>query len=168
MNELTENLSSNHRKKEFSCGNEMLDNYLHRQANQDIKRKLSACFVLNDKETNLLKGYYTLANNSLDQELIPEGFKKKLPNSYKSIPTTLLGRLAIDTRFQKQGIGKLLLIDALRRSYEISESIGSFAVVVDPIDEDAERFYDKYGFIELPDSGKMFLPMKTIKTLFDQ
>jgi len=74
--------------------------------------------------------------------------------------------LAIDNRFQGKGIGKLLLLDALRRSCEISESIGSFAVVVDPIDEDAERFYDKYGFIKLPASGKMFLPMNTIKTIF--
>ncbi|MFA5647774.1 MAG: GNAT family N-acetyltransferase [Bacteroidales bacterium] len=167
MNELTESLNSNHRKKEFSCGKEMLDNYLHKQANQDIKRKLTACFVLNDKETDLLKGYYTLANNSLSQNLIPAEFLKNLPASYKSIPTTLLGRLAIDNRFQKQGVGKLLLIDALKRSYETSKSIGSFAVVVDPIDESAERFYDKYGFIKLPDSGKMFLPMNTIKTLFE-
>jgi len=166
MNELTETLNSNHRKKEFSCGKEILDNYLHKQANQDIKRKLSACFVLTDKETDLLKGYYTLANNSLAQDLIPAEFQKKLPNSYKSIPTTLLGRLAIDNRFQKQGIGKLLLIDALRRSYKISKSIGSFAVVVDPIGKEAEQFYDKYGFIKLPDSGKMFLPMNTIKTIF--
>ncbi|MFA5296934.1 MAG: GNAT family N-acetyltransferase [Lutibacter sp.] len=167
MNELTENLNSNHRKKEFSCGKSMLDNYLHKQVNQDIKRKLAACFVLNDQKTNLLKGYYTLANNSLAQNLIPTEFQKKLPNSYKSIPTTLLGRLAVDNRFQKQGVGKLLLIDALKRSYEISKSIGSFAVVVDPIDEDAEKFYDKYGFIKLPDSGKMFLPMNIIKTLFE-
>lgn len=167
MNELTENLNSKHSKKEFSCGKDMLDDYFQKQAIQDIKRKLSACFILNDKETDLVKGYYTLAQNSLDQNLIPTQFQKKLPNSYKSIPTTLLGRLAIDNRFQRQGIGKLLLIDALRRSYEISKSIGSFAVVVDPIDEDAEQFYAKYSFIKLPTSGKMFLPMNTIKTLFE-
>lgn len=167
MNELTESLNSNHRKKEFSCGKKMLDSYLQKQANQDIKRKLSACFVLNDEETNLLKGYYTLANNSIPQNLIPTEFQKKLPKSYISIPTTLLGRLAIDNRFQGKGIGKLLLIDALKRSYEISKSIGSFAVIVDPLDKDAEFFYAKYGFIILPDSGKMFLPMNTIKTLFE-
>ena len=107
MNGLTENLNSSHRKKEFSCGKDMLDNYLQKQANQDIKRKLSACFVLNDKETNLLKGYYTLANNSIPQNLIPTEFQKKLPKSYASIPTTLLGRLAIDNRFQGKGVGKL-------------------------------------------------------------
>lgn len=167
MNEFTENLKSTHRKKEFSCGKEMLDNYLHKQANRDIKRKLSVCFVLNDKETNLIKGYYTLASNSIHQGLIPNEFQKKLPSSYKSIPTILLGRLAIDNRFQKQGLGKLLLVDALKRSCEISRSLGSYAIVVDPIDKDAEKFYNKYGFLKLPDSGKMFLPMNTIKTLFD-
>jgi GNAT superfamily N-acetyltransferase len=167
MIELTENLNSKHRKKEFSCGNDMLDNYLQKQANQDIKRKLSACFVLNDDETNLIKAYYTLSNNSIPQNLIPAKFQKKLPKSYTLIPTTLLGRLAVDTRFQGKGIGKLLLIDALKRSYEISKSIGSFAVIVDPIDKEAEKFYDKFGFIKLPDSGKMFLPLNTIKTLFE-
>ena len=167
MKELTVVLNSEHRKKEFSCGKEMLDNYLQKQANQDIKRKLAVCFVLNDKENNLLKGYYTLSNNSIPQELVPSKFKKKFPNSYTSIPTTLLGRLAVDNRYQKQGIGKLLLIDALRRSYVISKSIGSFAVIVDPLDKDAEKFYEQYGFIKLPDSGKMFLPMDTIKELFE-
>lgn len=167
MSQITENLKPEHRKKEFSCGKEMLDNYLHKQANQDIKRKLSACFVLNDSETNLIKGYYTLANNSIYQELIPNKFQKKLPKSYTSIPTTLLGRLAVDNRFQGKGVGEILLIDALKRSYEISKSIGSFAVIVDPLDKDAENFYNKYGFIVLPDSGKMFLPMNTIKALFE-
>ena len=167
MSQLTVNLNSSHKKKEFSCGKEMLDTYLHKQANQDIKRKLSACFVFVDEQTNLIKGYYTLANNSIEQELIPEKFSKKLPRSYSNIPTTLLGRLAIDQKFQGNGIGKVLLVDALKRSYEISKSIGSFAVVVDPLDKQAESFYDKYGFIKLPDSGKMFLTMQTIKELFE-
>lgn len=167
MNQITENLNPKHKKNKFSCGKGMLDNYLHKQANQDIKRKLSACFVINDKESKLIKGYYTLANNSIPLNVIPTTFQKKLPKSYTSIPTTLLGRLAIDKRFQGKGIGKLLLIDALKRSYDISKNIGSFAVVVDPLDKDAEKFYDRYGFIKLPDSGKMFLPMNTINKLFE-
>lgn len=167
MSQLSEPLSSAHRKSEFSCGNEMLDRYLHQQANQDVKKQLSACFVVIDKETNLIKGYYTLANNSIPLEFIPSRIQKKLPKSYNSIPTTLLGRLAIDKWFQGQGLGKLILVDALKRSYEIAKAIGSFAVVVDPINQDAEAFYFKYGFIKLPDSGKMFLPMKTINQLFE-
>ncbi|MBC6399787.1 MAG: GNAT family N-acetyltransferase [Ekhidna sp.] len=166
MSQISEPLNSAHKKSDFSCGKEMLDNYLHKQANQEIKRKLSACFVIKEEQTELIKGYYTLSNNSIPLEDIPDDIRKKLPRSYMTIPTTLLGRLAIDNNFQGQGIGKLILIDALKRSFELSKIIGSFAVVVDPIDEDAERFYDKYGFIKIPDSGKMFLPMKTIGQLF--
>lgn len=167
MSQISEPLNSKHKKSDFSCGKEMLDNYLHKQANQDIKRKLSVCFVIKEVETDLIKGYYTLSNNSIPLEFVPNEIRKKLPRSYEVIPTTLLGRLAIDNKFQGQGIGKLILVDALKRSYELSKTIGSFAVVVDPIDKDAERFYDKYGFIKLPDSGKMFLPMKTIGQLFE-
>ena len=65
------------------------------------------------------------------------------------------------------GIGKILLIDALKRCYEISVQLGSFAVVVDPIDMEAENFYKKYDFIKLPDSGKMLIATKTLQELFD-
>jgi len=165
---LTINLTSAHQKNKFCCGKYLLDNYLQKQASQDIKRKLSACFVLIEKTSNIVKGYYTLSNNSTTLASIPENIKKKLPKSYKSIPTTLLGRLAIDKNYQGKGIGKILLVDALKRSYLVSKSIGSFAVIVDPLDNDAEHFYAKYGFVILPDSGKMFLPMKTIKQLFEK
>ncbi|WP_456867916.1 GNAT family N-acetyltransferase [Galbibacter sp. BG1] len=167
MSQLSEPLNSKHKKSEFSCGKEMLDTYIQKQANQDVKRKLSVCFVINEIETNLIKGYYTLSNTSVSSDFIPNQIRNKLPKAYNSIPATLLGRLAIDNRFQGQGIGKYLLIDALKRSYEISKTIASFAVVVDPIDQDAENFYNKYGFMKLPDSGKMFLPMKTISQLFE-
>ncbi|MFC2120710.1 GNAT family N-acetyltransferase [Bacteroidota bacterium] len=168
MTYLTERLNSSHNRKGFNCGKITLDNYLHHQANQDIKRKLSICFVLNDKKTNLIQAYYTLANNSIHKDQIIEKIKNKLPKSYSSIPTTLLGRLAVDRKFQGQGIGKIMLIDALKRSFDLSKNIGSFAVVVDPLDNEAEDFYGKFGFIKLPDSGKMFLAMKTIKQLFEK
>lgn len=167
MSYLTEPLDSKHDKINFSCGKELLDIYFWRQANQDIKRKLSACFVLIDKELDKIKGYYTLSSNSISNELIPNSFRKRLPKSYLSLPTILLGRLAIDKDYQGQGIGKIMLIDSLKRCNEISNSIGAFAVIVDPLDIDADRFYEKYGFIKLPDSGKMFLSMKTIKELFE-
>jgi len=167
MTYITSPLSSFHKKKKFSCGKDILDKYL--QANQDIKRKISICFVLSDEDNNV-KGYYTLSNDSIPQEQLPENIKKKMPKSYVNLPTTLLGRLAVDVNYRRQGIGELLLLDALKRSFDISsESIGSMAVVVDPLDDEAISFYGRYGFILLPDSGKMFIPiipMKTIKELF--
>lgn len=162
---LTVPLHSNHKKSVFNCGNIALDNYIQKQAKQDIKRKLSACFVLSN-ETHDIKGFYTLSNAGIPREVIPEDIRKKLPRAYASLPVTLLGRLAINEKNKKQGLGKLLLIDALKRSLNASKVIGSMAVIVDPIDENAVKFYDKYGFILLPDSKKMFLSMKTIEQLF--
>ena len=162
---MIELLDKKHNRENFDCGKELLTNYLRTQAGKDIKRKLSACFVLSENGTGI-QGYYTLSNNSISLNSFPEHIQKKLPKSYNSIPSTLLGRLAIDKKYQGQGIGKILLIDALKRCYEISKEIGSFAVVVDPIDQEAKNFYTKYDFIKLPSSGKMFIAVKTLQELF--
>jgi len=164
---MIELLGKQHNRKDFNCGKEPLNYYLKNQAGQDVKRKLSACFVMIEKETNIIQGYYTLSNNSIPLNNFSEQIQKKLPKSYTSIPTTLLGRLAIDTKLQGKGIGKTVLIDALKRSYEISKEMGSFGIVVDPIDEEAEKFYKKYDFIKLPDSEKMFIATQTLKELFE-
>lgn len=165
MTFVTVPLHVSHKKEIFNCGKTILDNYIHKQAKQDVKRMLCACFVLNDGNT--VKGYYTLSGTSIARNIIPDEIIKKFPPSYTSLPATLLGRLAVDNAYKGQGLGKLILIDALKRSYENSiTSVGSIAVIVDPLDEDAITFYKQYGFILLPDSGKMFLPMDTISGLF--
>jgi hypothetical protein len=166
MTYLTKLLAAGHDKPAFSCGNDMLDNYLHKQAKQDMKRKLSACFIFSDDDKEI-KGYYTLSGASIQRSQLPESIVRKLPPSYNDLPVTLLGRLAVDIKVKRQGIGQLLLIDALRRSFETSAiSIASMAIVVDPIDDDAASFYARYGFISLPDSGRMFIAMNTVEQLF--
>jgi predicted GNAT family N-acyltransferase len=167
MNNATVPLTTSHKKGNFNCGKSLLDNYLHTQAKQDVKRKLSACFILADEENNV-KGYFTLSSNSISKNLLPEEIKKKLPTSYHDLPVTLLGRLAVDNNYKGQGLGEFLLMDALKKCVDSSSSIGSMAVIVDPIDESAIKFYQKFGFMHLPDSGKMFLPMTTVSTLFDR
>jgi ribosomal protein S18 acetylase RimI-like enzyme len=157
-------LEKKYDKSSFDCGYILLDGYMKTQARQDVDRDLSACFVLiNDTDT--IKGYYTLSANSIKRDSFPENLSKKLPPSYQDLPTVLLGRLAIDKSLQGQGYGEIMLIDALKRCFDISGSLGTIAIVVDPIDEKAQRFYERYGFIQLPDSEKMFLPMKTVQTL---
>ena len=167
MEFITVSLNTTHNRTDFDCGNTMLNNYLQLQARQDVKRSLAACFILPDEASNL-KGYYTLSNAGIQRELLPDDLKKKLPQSYSNLPATLLGRLAVNKNYSRQGIGELILIDALKRSYYTSlQNIASMAVIVDPVDDNAVKFYLKYGFILLPDSGKMFLPMKTISVLFE-
>jgi predicted GNAT family N-acyltransferase len=166
MNYSTEPLNANHIRKNFSCGKSILDDYIKIQARQDIKRKLATCFVLSNEENNVI-GYYTLSNTSIERRILLEEIIKKLPPSYKNLPATLLGRLAVDQNYFGKRVGEFLLIDAMKKSSIVAKvSIGSMALIVDPIDESAVAFYTKYGFILLPDSGKMFLPMQTIFNLF--
>ena len=158
----TVTLNSSHEKGSFVCEEPSLENYLRKQAGQDVKRQVAACFVL-EGEGGKIKGYYTLSADSIDRTLIPEQLQKKLP--YKNLPVTLLGRLARDSNYKGQGIGELLLADALRRAYQASTAIAAWAVVTDPINDDARSFYEKFGFISL-ESGRMFIPMETIKASF--
>jgi predicted GNAT family N-acyltransferase len=168
VNFLTIPLEKGHIKADFSCGKLMLDDYIKYQAGQDIRRKLSACFVLSDQSSGKIKGYFTLSNSSMPLKLLPIQYQKNIPVSYRSIPAILLGRLAVSKEFQGSGLGTVLLIDALKRCVEISSTLGSFAVIVDPLDNAAENFYLKYGFLKLPDCAKMFIPMKTIAQQFEK
>lgn len=166
MDLIIENLKSSHNRKDFNSGYEILDNYIQKQARQDVKRDLSACYVLIEKKSNDVIGYYTLSANSISRDDFPSTLLKKLPPSYLELPTILLGRLAISEQFKGNGYGQLLLVDALNKCVEISDRLGILAVVVDPIDKKAKNFYSKYGLISLPGSGKMFIPIKTIENSY--
>jgi ribosomal protein S18 acetylase RimI-like enzyme len=154
-------LEKKHNRKAFTCEEDTLTEYIRKQVSQDIRKRLAICFVAVDNEQNVI-GYYTLTSESLGRELIPDKYLKQVPENYNA-PVILLGRLARDIRVKGTGLGEHLLLDALFRSYKLSNnSIGAMAVVVDPINEKAVAFYKKYGFEQLPDSEKMFIPMKTI------
>jgi predicted GNAT family N-acyltransferase len=166
---IIEILNNRHNKSAFDCGHSMLNNYIQQQAKQDVRRDLSACFVLNNSLNQKIIGYYTLTSNSIPREDFPDHLLKKMPPSYIHLPTILLGRLAIDKAFKGNRYGELILIDALNRCVGISQNLGTLAVVVDPIDKDATQFYQKYGFIELSGTGKMFITIKTIEqSLLDE
>lgn len=157
-------LDKSHNRKCFECEVQQLTDYIQKQVSQDIKKRLAICFVATDKDKNVI-GYYTLTSESLGRDLIPEKYIKKVPQNY-SAPVILLGRLARDIKVKGSGLGEHLLLDALFRAFTLSEeSIGAMAVVVDPINEFAVKFYEKYGFEKLPDSEKMLLPMNTIKQI---
>jgi len=157
-------LQSFHKKDQFECEEASLSHYLKTQASQDIRKKLALCFVATNAMDQVM-GYYTLSAQSLSRSVIPEKHRKKVPNNYH-VPLILLGRLARDITYKGQGIGELLLIDALLRSFKISQKeLGAMAVVVDPNNNYARSFYGSFGFIPLDGTHKMFLPMNTIKKM---
>ena len=165
---IVEPLSGGHDRREgFACGNSALDHDLKEQANQDLRRGCAVPFVLipSAGESAVL-GYYTLSSFGIDAGVVPPEITKKLPR-YPLIPATLLGRLAVDERHHGEGIGEFLFMDALHRSRAQSGQIAAVAVVVEAIDERAERFYQHFGFIPFPTiTGRLFIMMKTVKQLF--
>lgn len=154
-------LQKSHLKTSFNSEIPLLDNYIKRQASQDVKKDLSVCYVLADEEMKIL-GYYTLSSNSISRDGLPENLLKKLPPSYHDLPAILLGRLVVDKNEQKKGYGEILLMDAFDRCLGLSRQLGTLAIIVDPIDENAVDFYKKYGCIKIPSNNKMFIAMETI------
>jgi len=157
-------LEKKHNRKGFSCGVVELDNYIKQYVSQDVKRKLAVCYALEDEHANVI-AYYTLSSGSVDLNDIPDDLKSSL--KYTEIPVVIIGRLAVHVDYQGKKLGQILLIDALKRIMEISALVGNHAVIVDPINEAAEKFYSKFGFIQLKDSKRMFLPLKTVAALFE-
>jgi len=51
---------------------------------------------------------------------------------------------------QGRGIGVGMLQDAIRRTLVIAEQAGIRAILTHPIDEDAARFYTRFGFTASP------------------
>lgn len=125
-----------------------LDRYFQRQVTQDIRRRVTACFVAFTHEQRIA-GYYTLASTSLLLSDLPAAIGKQLAR-YPCVPAVRTGRLAIDQNFKGQGLGGALWADALDRA--ANSEIAAYALVVDAKDESAAPFYRHHGFIRLPDA----------------
>jgi predicted GNAT family N-acyltransferase len=161
-----EKLASRHKKSEFNCGIEELDKYLHCQASQDVKRSLSTAYVLADQDGEII-GYFTLSANALIVSELPWDYQRKLPPN-RRVACTLLGRLAVNSKYQGEGYGRDLLFRALEKSALVSQEIASWAIIVDAIDKRAKQFYLKYGFLEFVEQSlRLFLPIKAINKLLE-
>jgi GNAT superfamily N-acetyltransferase len=150
-------IASVHDLSQFRSGNEPLDDWLRFRAFKNEGRSSRTYVVAQGRQ---VVGYYCLSTAAEKRESIPSKLARNTPDP---VPLITMGRLAVDVNHQGQGIGAGLLKDALRRSLQISQSIGSRAVMVHAIDQNAMAFYLKYGFIEFPyGTQTMFIPMETI------
>ncbi|AGF53584.1 sll7030 (plasmid) [Synechocystis sp. PCC 6803] len=155
-----------HQRSDFYCGEASLDTYIQKQASQDLKRKIATIFVLVDNLDKKVLGYYTLSAYTVNIAYLETDFAKGLPR-YPMLPATLLGRLAVDQNYKGQGLGELLLIDALKRAWETSQLIASLAVIVEALNDQASNFYIKYGFVPFNQQpSKLYLAMKSVERLF--
>ncbi len=157
--------SKTHDRKSFNCGEPSLNKYLQQYASQDIKRRINKVFVLSPPDApQKVIGYYSLSAGSLNANDLPEKLRRRLPRY--PVPVVLLGKLAIAKSHQKQGLGSILLADALQRVALASQVMAVYALVIDALNEQAAEFYRQFGFITLPSHPlKLFLPMDTVSAL---
>lgn len=164
---------AHHERSKFDCSSTPLNEYLYKAVSQHSKRGISRTYVAipgvegdaletNQAEKQPVVGFYTLSVGSLTFDELPEDVRKRMPKY--PIPVALIGRLAVDTKLHGQGLGGMLLIDALHRICKAAEQVGIVAVVVDAKDKSAAKFYQHHGFIPLEDQSlKLFLSIHTIK-----
>ncbi len=155
-------LNGRHDKASFNCGNAELNNYLRQIAGQHVRKSLARVYVACEQtDPGRIVAYYSLSVCELRSEKLPEPFRKRFPNR---IPAVRLGRLAVARANQRQGVGELMLIDAMRNVLHVDAVVGAVALLVDAKNEEAKRFYLKYRFLELSDQPlNMFLPIASVK-----
>jgi predicted GNAT family N-acyltransferase len=155
--------TTRHERAAFSCGEKSLDNYIKNNARKDVAADVAVCYVLHPRDQDtIIAGYYILNACSVGIEDVAAKVAKTARN-YGHIPGMLIGRLAVDQRYQGQKIGIVLLFDALHRVRLVHQQVGIKLVVVDAQHERAANFYSKYGFEPLQDQPlRLYLPVATI------
>jgi predicted GNAT family N-acyltransferase len=146
-------LSDKHDRSSFDCGAEPLDRYLKQQSSQDLKRGLAVVYAA--REINAVHfevaAYYTLSATGILSDDVPNDLRRKMPR-YRTLPASLLGRLAVDLRHRSNKLGKLLLYDAFIKS--LQSSLGWSLFVTDAKDDTARSFYEHFGFRSLNDTPR--------------
>lgn len=148
-----------HDRAAFSCGKAPLDRYIREQATQDIRRNVASVFVaVLPEEPARILGYFTLSAASIVPADLPPDAAKRLPRH--SVPAALIGRLAVDTGSARRGLGAILLADAIGKTTAAAVTVAMSAIVVDPLDDEAQSFYEAFGFQSLQGlQRRMFLTL---------
>ena len=139
------------------------DRYFRMQVTQDIRRHIANCFVALDRSSGTIAGFYTIAAASVPTPDLPAELTKRLPR-YPSIPAVRVGRLAVDRRFHRRGLGGALLVDAAQRTLDAAPA--AYALIVDAEDDQAIAFYRHHGFQPFASQPRtLFLPLATAARL---
>ena len=159
-----ERIRKDHAREAFDCGIEKLNTFIRRYARQNEEHGLSRTFVAVRPASLRIFGYHTLRSGQVEIRDLSPAEVRRFPRY--PVPVVHLARLAVDREARGQGLGELLLLDALAKAHEAAGVIAAYAVEVEAVDESARRFYLKYGFQELLDDRlHLYMPIKTISLL---
>ena len=156
-------LARHHDRSTFDCGVSELNSFIKATARQHSDKGISRTFVLTEEEkTAAIIGYFTLTLCEVRAESLPPAYAKKYP--LHGLPAVRLARLAVSRKYQGKSYGSLLLAEAIHRTVIVGEQAGLIGLFVDAKDEDAHKFYERYGFISLPGAARqLFLPLETLR-----
>ena len=146
-------LGADHRLEEFDCGQSSLDEWLARHARQAQASGSAKTYVVAQEQR--VVGYFSLTVGQIDTLEAPDRMRKGM-GGYP-IPVVVLARLAVARHMHGQGLGTGLLQDAIRRTLAVSEQAGVRALLTHPIDDDAARFYLRFGFEPSPARAQQLL-----------
>lgn len=159
MTRLISEALAKHDRSTFASGNERIDQYFQQTVSQDIKRRYAACYVLIERESAKVAGFYTLSSHSIALTELAAEWSSRLPR-YPTVPAALIGWLGRDHAFRGQEVGAMLLYDAIARL--AASPAGVHAICADTIDTDAAAFYQRHQFQAFASRPSSFyLPMKT-------
>jgi GNAT superfamily N-acetyltransferase len=141
-------LNTSHQLDGFDCGKPALNEWLVKHALQAGGSGSARTFVAVDGADDRVVGYFSLTVGQVDTTDAPDRIRKGMGQF--PIPVIVLARLAVSTQDQGKGIGVGMLKEAIRLALLIAEHAGIRALLTHPIDEDAARFYSRFGFIGSP------------------
>jgi GNAT superfamily N-acetyltransferase len=140
-------LADDHDVAGFDCGHDRLDAWLVDHAMASQRADLARTYLVLDGAA--VAGYVSLTTGSIRRDDAPKRYTRGM--SRHPIPTILIARLAVDSRWQRRGLGSRLLAEALRLAVAASDAAAARLVVVDAIDEAVAGFYRRWGFVEVPE-----------------
>ena len=160
-----ERLHRRHPRRGFRCGEEKVDNWLTTKALQHQEKHLSVTKVLVDEE-GALAGFYTLATGQVEFGDLPAEVVRQLPR--RTLPVAVLAWLGVQSGQQGQGLGTLLLAQALRDCWEAGKTFAFVAVVLDCVNDSAKAFYERWDFQELPGRPyRLFVSAKRLDAMME-
>lgn len=144
-------------RRNFDCGEATLNHWFQRHALANQLEGVTRTVVLVD-DAAIIMGYVSLCSGGVARAFFPKPFQRNRPDP---VPVTLLAQLAVDRQFQRQGHSLDLLRYALTAAFEAHQKVGSAGLLTHPINDNARRFYVRWGFVDLPNDPKrsMFIRM---------
>jgi len=146
-----------HDRDQFDSGDPGLDEWLRRYAGQNRRRDTAATWVIVDG-SDVAVAYASVAMTGIDVSAAPSALAKGAP---QPIPALLLGRLAVDQRYARLGIGTALAVHVLATAIDLNEKAACRAVVVTALNAGARTWWEGLGFVpfdhQAPDRFDLYL-----------